>query len=223
MLPTDANLDTKPCAPATERNRAPIEGVLRRYFADRRQVLEIGSGTGQHAVHFARVFPHLVWQTSDRAENLAGISAWLQEARLPNTPAALHLDVGGIWPEARFDAAFSANTLHIMSWDEVEQLFRGLHRVLADDAVVVIYGPFNYHGEFTSDSNRHFDQALKADAPHRGIRDQAAVDALAGSIGLQLIADVAMPANNRCLVWRRFVGAVTLETSVDRFRIRVAP
>lgn len=207
MPATTANID-KPCAPATERNREPIEQVLRQYFADRRQVLEIGSGTGQHAVHFARVFPHLTWQTSDRAENLGGISAWLREARLPNTPAALLLDVASVWPMARFDAVFSANTLHIMSWGEVELMFSGLGRVLSDDAVVVIYGPFNDNGEFTSDSNRDFDQALKADAPHRGIRDQAAVNALAGSIGLQLIADVAMPANNRCLVWRRIGRAV---------------
>ncbi len=193
----------KPCAPATERNREPIERVLRTFFADRRHVLEIGSGTGQHAVHFASVFPHLVWQTSDRAENLAGIGAWLADARLPNAPAPLRLDVGGIWPTARFDAGFSANTLHIMSWDEVERMFCGLDQVLSDDAVVVIYGPFNVNGEFTSDSNRDFDLALKADAPHRGIRDLADVDALASTIGLQLIADVAMPANNRCLVWQR--------------------
>jgi SAM-dependent methyltransferase len=206
MQATDPGPDSLPFAPATERNREPIERVLRQYFADRRRVLEIGSGTGQHAVHFARVFPHLVWQTSDRAENLPGISAWLQAAHLPNTPAALQLDVGGIWPKARFDAVFSANTLHIMSWREVEQLFRGLDQVLTDDAVLVIYGPFNYNGDYTSESNRDFDQALKADAPHRGIRDHAAVNALATTIGLIPIADVAMPANNRCLVWQRTQG-----------------
>jgi len=200
------NPDTKPCAPATERNRGAIEQVLRQYFANRRRVLEIGSGTGQHAVHFASVFSHLVWQASDRAENLAGIASWLDEARLPNTPAALHLDVGGSWPEARFDAVFSANTLHIMSWREVELMFSGLPQVLTADAVLIIYGPFNYNGEYTSDSNRDFDRALKADAPHRGIRDHAAVTALAGSIGLEPIADLAMPANNRCLVWQRFSG-----------------
>jgi SAM-dependent methyltransferase len=203
MHTADPGPDCLPNAPATERNRAPIEQVLRQHFADRRQVLEIGSGTGQHAVHFARVFPHLVWQTSDRAENLAGIGAWLQAARLPNTPAALQLDVGGRWPEARFDAAFSANTLHIMSWREVELMFSGLDQVLSDDAILVIYGPFNYNGDYTSDSNREFDLALKADAPHRGIRDHAAVNALAVSIGLRPLADLTMPANNRCLVWQR--------------------
>lgn len=208
MPKTDTRLDSKPCAPATERNRGAIEAVLRQYFADRHRVLEIGSGTGQHAVHFAGVFPHLVWQTSDRAENLAGIASWLEDARLPNTPPALHLDVSGTWPEARFDAVFSANTLHIMSWREVERMFRGLDQVLTDDAVLVIYGPFNYNGEFTSESNRDFDQALKADAPHRGIRDHSAVNALAASIGLAPIADLAMPANNRCLVWQRVLSVV---------------
>lgn len=198
---------SKPCAPATERNRGAIEAVLRHYFADRRHVLEIGSGTGQHAVHFANEFPHLTWQTSDREENLEGIAAWLQEARLPNTPAALQLDVGGIWPSAQFDAAFSANTLHIMSWREVEQMFGGLQQALTADARLVIYGPFNYNGEFTSESNRLFDSALRSEVPHRGIRDHAAVNALAASIGLQQLADVAMPANNRCLVWQRIPRA----------------
>ncbi len=198
----------KPYSPSCERNREPILAVLREHFADRREVLEIGSGTGQHAVHFARVFPHLVWQTSDRAENLAGISAWLQQARLPNTPAALHLDVSDTWPAARFDAVFSANTLHIMGWREVERMFSGLDQVLTNDAVLVIYGPFNYNGDYTSESNRDFDQALRADAPHRGIRDHAAVNALAASIGLMPIADVTMPANNRCLVWQRVASAM---------------
>jgi cyclopropane fatty-acyl-phospholipid synthase-like methyltransferase len=198
-----AGADAKPHAPATERNREAIAEVLHEHFADRRRVLEIGSGTGQHAVYFARLFPHLTWQTSDRRENLDGITAWLQDARLPNTPAALQLDVNGAWPAARYDAVFSANTLHIMSWQEVEQLFAGLSGILTDDARLVIYGPFNYNNQFTSESNRDFDCALKTDAPHRGIRDFAAVDALARAIGLDLLADLPMPANNRCLVWRR--------------------
>src|SRR3989337_1782023 len=126
----------KPFAPACERNRAPILSVLQRRFADRRRVLEIGSGTGQHAVHFAAAMPQLQWQASDRAEYLPGIRAWLDEAALPNTPAPLPLDVAcGPWPAARFDAAFTANTLHIMGWAGVEALFAGLDRVLCADAV----------------------------------------------------------------------------------------
>ena len=193
----------KPFSPACDRNREPILAVLREHFADRRNVLEIGSGTGQHAVHFAAAMPWLQWQCSDRAECLPGIAMWLDAAGLPNTPAAVELDVCGTWPLQRFDAVFSANTLHIMGWQEVEAMFAGLDLVLADDAVMVVYGPFNYHGDYTSDSNRQFDGWLQARDRASGIRDFEAVDALARGIGLRLLADVAMPANNRCLAWRR--------------------
>lgn len=196
-------LPDKPFSAACERNRAPILAALRLHFADRRHVLEIGSGTGQHAVHFAAALPHLVWQTSDRAEWLPGVRLWLAEAGLPNTPPPLELDVRGPWPSERFDAIFSANTLHIMGWPEVEALFAGLPAVLADDARLTIYGPFNYGGRFTSPSNAAFDAGLRADDPKRGIRDFEAVDALARGIGFELVEDLAMPANNRCLSWRR--------------------
>lgn len=196
-------LPDKPFSAACERNRAPILAALRPHFADRRHVLEIGSGTGQHAVHFAAALPHLVWQTSDRAEWLPGVRLWLAEAGLPNTPPPLELDVLGPWPGERFDAIFSANTLHIMGWPEVEALFAGLPTVLADDARLTIYGPFNYGGRFTSPSNAAFDAGLRADDPKRGIRDFEAVDALARGIGFELVEDLAMPANNRCLSWRR--------------------
>lgn len=196
--------EEKPFSAACERNREPILAVLREAFADRRDVLEIGSGTGQHAAHFAAQMPWLRWQTSDREENLPGIRAWLAEADLPNTPAPLCLDVAQTpWPVPTCDAVFSANTLHIMSWSEVEALFDGIGRVLADGGVLAIYGPFNIDGRFTSDSNAAFDEALRAAAPHRGIRDAAEVDALAARQGLRLIADHALPANNRCRVWRR--------------------
>ena len=194
----------KPFAPACERNRDPILGVLRAHFADRARVLEIGSGTGQHAVHFAAAMPYLVWQTSDVAGNLPGIRAWLNEAKLANTPPPLVLDVDGAdWPSTRYDAIFSANTLHIMSWAEVEKLFGALGRIAAPDAKLAIYGPFNYDGAFTSASNAAFDDSLKARAPHMGIRDFEAVDALARRAGFAMIDDVAMPANNRTLVWQR--------------------
>jgi cyclopropane fatty-acyl-phospholipid synthase-like methyltransferase len=149
-------------------------------FADRRRVLEIGSGTGQHAVHFAANLPHLVWQSSDVIENHPGIQAWLTQAALPNTPPPLRLDVNQArWPtDAPYDAVFSANTLHIMGWEEVRTLFRRLPEVLDADAVVAVYGPFNYGGRFTSDSNAAFDARLKSDDPRRGIRDFEAVDAL---------------------------------------------
>src|SRR5512139_2374874 len=120
----------KPYAPACDRNRDPILAVLREHFADRRQVLEVGSGTGQHAVHFAAAMPWLTWQCADMADNLPGIRLWLDEAKLPNTPPPVELDVGGAWPPRRFDAVFSANTLHIMGWPEVEAFFAGIARVL---------------------------------------------------------------------------------------------
>ncbi|KGM54036.1 methylase [Lysobacter daejeonensis GH1-9] len=194
----------KPNAPSCERNRDPILAVLQPRLAAARRVLEIGSGTGQHAVHFAAAMPWLQWQCSDRAENLPGIAMWLDDAALANTPAALQLDVAtGPWPTPSFDAVFSANTLHIMGWPEVQAFFAGVSRVLADGGLLVVYGPFNYGGEYTSDSNRAFDAWLLARDPRSAIRDAEAVDALAASVGLVLEEDLAMPANNRCRVWRK--------------------
>ncbi|WP_090453171.1 DUF938 domain-containing protein [Dyella sp. OK004] len=193
----------KPFAPACERNRDPILTVLRQQFADRQRVLEIGSGTGQHAVYFAGAMPQLSWQCSDRAEHLPGIRMWLEEAALPNTPEPLELDVGSHWPAQRYDAVFSANTLHIMAWDEVEALFAHLPQITTEDARLAIYGPFNIDGRYTSDSNAAFDQSLKARGAHMSIRDAAAVDALAAKSGFNLIADIAMPAHNRCRIWQR--------------------
>ena len=202
----------KPHSPACERNREPILAVLREHFAERRQVLEVGSGTGQHAVHFAAAMPWLEWQCADRADYLSGIGQWLDEAALANLPAPVELDVDSpVWQARpstlfggrRFDAAFSANTLHIMGWPQVRALFAGLDRVLRANATVVVYGPFNDHGQYSSDSNRDFDAALRARDPQSGIRDLHAVDALAGAIGMRLVANLAMPANNRCVVWRR--------------------
>ncbi|MCE7032295.1 class I SAM-dependent methyltransferase [Lysobacter sp. GX 14042] len=195
----------KPFSPACERNRGPILEVLRGYLGNARRVLEVGSGTGQHAVHFAASMPWLAWQASDRVENLPGIRAWLDGAALPNTPAPLALDVDR-WPALAvepFDAVFSANTLHIMAWPQVQAFFAGIGTVLAPAGLLVVYGPFNYAGAYSSESNRAFDAWLRSRDPASGIRDFEAVDALARGMGLRLQDDVAMPANNRCLVWRQ--------------------
>jgi cyclopropane fatty-acyl-phospholipid synthase-like methyltransferase len=204
----------KPFSPSCERNREPILAVLRERFADRRRVLEIGSGTGQHAVHFAAAMPWLVWQSSDADEALSGIRQWLLEAGLPNTPDPLPLQATtmptpGFSPplRERYDAVFSANTLHIMGWPEAQALFAALPGALEDDATVAVYGPFNIGGAYTSDSNRDFDDWLKARDPRSGIRDVEAVEALAADAGLRLVENVAMPANNRMLIWRRSVAA----------------
>lgn len=194
----------KPFSASCERNREPILAVLREHFASRRRVLEVGSGSGQHAVHFAAGMPWLTWQCSDVAGNLPGIRAWLDEAQLANTPPPIELDVAGTAPmPARFDALFTANTLHIMGWPEVEAFFAMLPVVLDAQATVVVYGPFNYGGAYTSDSNREFDGWLQARDPRSRIRAFEAVDAQACAAGLRLLADIAMPANNRCLVWQR--------------------
>ena len=203
----------KPHAPACERNRDPILAVLRQYFGDRRHVLEIGSGTGQHAVHFAAAMPWLRWQASDHPDHLAGIAQWLDEAGLANTPPPIALQArvdppAGLQPapplpEGGYDAVFSANTLHIMGWPQVQALFAGLPAVTSARALLAIYGPFNHHGRYDSDSNRQFDDWLRARDPVSAIRDAEQVDALAARAGFGLIADIAMPANNRCLLWRR--------------------
>ena len=199
----------KPFSPACERNQEPILAVLRQHFADRRHVLEIGSGTGQHAVHFGAALPHLVWQTSDVAAHLPGIRQWLHGAALPNTPAPLQIDVNDPFPASaalangRFDAVFSANTLHIMGWPEVQRLFDQLPTAMSPRALLVVYGPFNRDARFSSPSNALFDAQLRAGDPRRGIRDIEAVCALATVAGLALIEDHAMPANNRCVVWQR--------------------
>jgi SAM-dependent methyltransferase len=194
----------KPYSAACERNREPILTVLREHFAERRNVLEIGSGTGQHAAYFSAALPHLAWQASDREENLAGIRTWLADAKLLRTPPPIAFDVAtGLHTATRFDAVFSANTLHIMSWHEVQMLFAALPALTAPGAIFVVYGPFNYAGTFTNASNAAFDAALRQRAPQMGIRDVADVDALAAAAGFDLIDDVAMPANNRCRIWLR--------------------
>jgi cyclopropane fatty-acyl-phospholipid synthase-like methyltransferase len=195
---------TRQYSAACERNKEPILAVLRDAFEDGGRILEIGSGTGQHAAFFGENLPQLTWQTSDLPHNHASIIDWQQEAGLPNVLAPLTLDTGSDnWPEGPYDGVFSANTCHIMAWQEVQAMFAGVGRILRKGGVLCIYGPFNYSGKFTSMSNAQFDASLRAQAPHMGIRDFEAIDRLAAENGLRLDTDHAMPSNNRLLVWRR--------------------
>jgi cyclopropane fatty-acyl-phospholipid synthase-like methyltransferase len=194
---------TKPFSQACENNKLPILQIINQVFTQPNTVWEIGSGTGQHACFFASQLPHLIWQATDRIENLAGIQAWIEEANLANLKPPLALDINDTtWPCQRIDCLFSANTLHIMSLTEVEMLFERLSHYLSSNALACFYGPFNYQGEFTSDSNARFDQWLKAQNPLSGIRDFEYICHLAASIGLKLLNDHAMPANNRLLVFQ---------------------
>jgi SAM-dependent methyltransferase len=193
-----------PFSEACERNKGPILEILSEVLPEPARVLEIGSGTGQHAVHFGRHLPHVSWQSSERAEYLAGLIARIEAEGTPNLPPPIALDVTQTaWPAQKFDAIYSANTLHIMSWPEVEAFFAGVGRILRDGGSLVVYGPFRYSGAFTTESNAEFDCALRARDPSSGIRDFEAVDALAAAQGLRLLADYVMPANNQLLVWAR--------------------
>jgi len=192
----------KPYAESCEKNKEPVLGVLKEIFANSTRVLEISSGTGQHAVYFGRELPHLIWQPSELAQNLPGIRAWLDEAQLPNVLPPLAIDVNDArWPVTAVDAIFNANTVHIISWAEVERMFAHIARAIAPGGCVCFYGPYNYDGKFTSDSNARFDTWLKARDPNSGVRDFEAVNRLAASHGLQLLRDIEMPSNNRMLVW----------------------
>lgn len=194
----------KPFSQACENNQQAIFAILERVFVDAKSVLEIGSGTGQHAAYFAPRLPHLIWQTSDQAEYHPGINAWLDAASAENLrrPLLLNVDMPQ-WPIATVDAVFSANTCHIMSWASVVNMFKQLAGVLSAGGTLAIYGPFNYDGQFTSPSNANFDQWLKQRGAQQGIRNFEAVDKLANETGMTLLEDNAMPANNRLLVWRK--------------------
>ena len=194
----------KPFSEACEQNKQPILAVLQQYFAEASNVLEIGSGTGQHAVFFAAQLPHLHWVTSEVAEFHPGVRAWLDEAGLSNIAGPVELDVNqSDWPVTEIDAVFSANTVHIMDWSGVENMFAGIGRVLQPKGVFCLYGPFNYEGNYSSESNARFDLWLKQRDPRSGIRDFEAINTLAQQHGMQLLADHAMPVNNRTLVWQK--------------------
>jgi len=194
----------KPFAESSEQNKAVILEVLEPLCQNAKQVLEIGSGTGQHAVFFAEHMPHLKWQTSELKENHTGINMWLKEKNLANTLAPIAIDVRQAeWPISNMDVIFSANTLHIMSWEAVQAFIRHAAQVLNDSGLLIIYGPFNYQNQYTSESNAQFDIWLKSRDPQSAIRNFEDLNQLAEESGLKLYEDYPMPANNRILCWRK--------------------
>jgi SAM-dependent methyltransferase len=196
-----------PFSAACERNKDPILEVLRIRFADHSQVLEIGSGTGQHAVYFARALPHLTWHPTEQLAYLEGLAERVKLEGPHNVRAPTLLDVRqSVWPLRSVDAMFTANTLHIMSWPEVGALYRGIGAVLAPAGVLCVYGPFRYAGRYTSDSNQEFDRMLQERDAQSGLRDIRDITALAGQYGLALDADHDLPANNRLLVFTKEPG-----------------
>lgn len=192
-------MNEKPYSQACENNKSAILSVLKTAFANTQQVLEIGSGSGQHAVYFALNLPHLNWQTSDLNINHQGINQWIDTQPSKNLKRPLILDLQKPWPISTIDCIYTANTLHIVSWMLVENFFAGVKQCLVEHGRLCIYGPFNYNGNFTSDSNANFDAWLKNKNVDSGIRDFEAILTLAQSARLTLVKDHSMPANNRLL------------------------
>ncbi len=194
----------KPFSQACENNKDPILAVLRGRLTATACVLEIGAGTGQHAEHFAAALPHLRWQPTDQGENIPGCRLRVDDAALPNLATPVVLDVlHQPWSIDRFDHAFSANTAHIMHWPAVEAMFEGVAAELPSHGMFLLYGPFSDNGVHTSDSNVRFDASLRQRDPGMGVRDLSAIQSLAKRTGLRLTEDLAMPANNRTLIFRQ--------------------
>ena len=194
----------KPYAESCDQNREPILTVIKPLLENCTSLLEIGSGTGQHAVYFARRMPQLVWHTSDCARYLPGINLWLDDAGLENVRRPVELDVSrSVWPRMHVDSVFSANTAHIMHWSDVEAMFAGVGEILNAGGGFLLYGPFNAGGGYTSESNASFDRWLKSRDPGSGVRDFEELDRLAQQAGMRLAGDFEMPANNRILYWRK--------------------
>ena len=194
----------RPNAPATDRNREAILEVLVDEFSDRHEVLEIGSGTGQHAVFFANAMSQLTWQTSDVAANHSGIRSWLEFSKIDNVKPPLELDVeSATGIDGNFDAVYSSNTAHIMSMHAVECMFELVGNLLPVNGKFCLYGPFNRNGDFTSESNARFDASLRSQEPSMGIRNLEDLELLAEKARMQRRSIYAMPANNFMVAWNR--------------------
>ncbi|WP_321323105.1 DUF938 domain-containing protein [Thiomicrorhabdus sp.] len=197
-------IQSKPFSSSSEENKHVILDSIQPLLKDSKSVLEIASGTGQHAVFFAKNMPHLIWHTSDLLQSHEGIDRWIFEAQLDNVVRPITLNVSeDTWPTETYDAIFSANSFHIMSKENVADFFSKLPAILNSTGLVIIYGPFNYHGNFTSESNARFNDWLKSNNSQSGIKDFEWCNELANKAGLVLIDDIEMPQNNRILVWQK--------------------
>ncbi|MDH3343213.1 MAG: class I SAM-dependent methyltransferase [Gammaproteobacteria bacterium] len=197
-------MHNKPYADSCDQNRDSILNIIQPLLLNSSSVLEIGSGTGQHAAYFSKKLPHLIWNTSDRAENIEGIKLWLSETDTKQTPQPVELDVTQeVWPRISFDTVFTANTCHIMNQQSVEIMFKRIGDLLPGMGQLIIYGPFNYNQKYTSLSNEQFDQWLKLRNPESRIRNFEDLNAMAEQAGMNLINDYEMPANNRILHWKK--------------------
>lgn len=202
----------KPFSQACENNKRPINQTLKPYIENGGSLLEIGSGTGQHGAFISEHYANLTWQTSDQKQYLEGIRAWVADAQQDNFKAPIELNVNtAFWADDKIDFVYSSNTAHIMAMEEVEKLFVLIPKLLRQKGLFFLYGPFNYNGTFTSESNARFNDHLEASAPHQGIRDFEAINKLASQQGLSLLADHEMPANNRMLVWELLSGEIEFD------------
>lgn len=199
----------KPYSGACDQNRDPILAVLNALLTNeqpghQQTVLEVGTGTGQHAVYFAEALPYVSWQCSDQQQYHQGITMWLDEANLPNLLPPLSLNVSeNAWPQQQFDLIYSANVMHIMHWQNVVDLFSRGAKCIKPNGLMVCYGPFNFDGQYTSASNAQFDQSLRMRDPESGIRNFEDIEKLAKAAGLNFLHNYEMPANNRILVWQK--------------------
>ncbi len=197
----------KPYAESCDQNGQSILEVLKPRLPKQGKLLEIGSGTGQHAVMFAPYFPLLSWQTSDVIDNHSGIQMWLDETGRSNLIPPIALDVmTDPWPTCRYNAIYSANTSHIMSMAAVEAMFRLVSQTLISEACFFLYGPFMDNGRHTSESNARFDLWLKTGDPQRGVRDVTCLKQISKPLLLDLVDDIAMPENNRILIWQKGIA-----------------
>ena len=191
-------------AQACDRNQAPILAVLKEVLPNRGKVLEIGSGTGQHAAYFSHFLPNLTWQPSDLADALPSIEAWRKESCVPNLNSPIVIDLLGNNEDlSRVDAIVCINVAHIVAWTGVERLFSIAANILESNGVLYFYGPYRYPDRTLEPSNVAFDRWLKEHNPVSGIRDYAAVESLAESSGFTLGGDRSMPSNNRSIWWVR--------------------